>query len=447
MAAKLTNELAGLPAGCNIRRCVHEDEIYQFFIDLPRISPACPACASTHCNIKTSDKEQVLRHIAINRQSSFLVFMKRRYVCADCGITFYALPDWMSLGCRLTQSLYVSIVVDLMTDKSIHQIALDNGVTDSIIVTQLKSLPIPAPNRLPETLCIDEFKGDSGTWDCQTRKYDKEKFQTIIVDGADHCVIDVLPGKKADEVKAWVRQFSPQQRQAVRYYCCDMHNGYVSVAKELLPNAHICIDIFHVIEKLHDALDAIRCAEENQAKEEGEMERYLLFFRLRRTLTTDRLNAEAKWGSRKAYNEKRLDEAFAASPTLQECYEMVQNFQAILHEEKYEVQSLLLGNWINTYGNSQHEDISHAVRTFIHWKGYILNAWRYGKSNGPAEGMNNNVKVKKRIAYGYHNFDMLRKRILLRYGKICLDQDCVKVLWSSLGSKKSGRKPEMTADC
>ena len=62
MAAKLTNELAGLPAGCNIRRCVHEDEIYQFFIDLPRISPACPACASTHCNIKTSDKEQVMHY-------------------------------------------------------------------------------------------------------------------------------------------------------------------------------------------------------------------------------------------------------------------------------------------------------------------------------------------------------------------------------------------------
>ena len=439
MAAKLTNELAGLSSGCDIKRCVHEDGIYQFFIDYPKVNPLCPSCGSAHCNIKTSDKEQVLRHIAINRQPSFLVFKKKRYCCVDCGVSFYSVPDWMSLGIRMTQQLYFSIVFDLMTDKSIHQIALDNGVTDSITSTLLENLPVSSPRRLPETLCIDEFKGDSGVWNSEKHKYDRDKFQTIIVDGDDYCVIDVLPGKKSDDVKEWVRKFSLQQRQTVRYYCCDMYNGYVSVAKDLLPNAHICIDTFHVIEKLHDAMNAIRCAEENQAKEEGDTDRYQLFFRLRRTLTTDRLNAEMKWGSRKAYNEKRLKEAFNASPALSECYEMLQNFQAILHEEKHESRVLLLGNWINTYRESEHADIVHAVKTVIRWKGYILNAWRYGKSNGPAKGMNNNIKVKKRIAYGYHNFELLRKRILLRYGKIRRDQECVKILWSSLGSKKSGR--------
>ena len=446
MAAKLTNELANIPEGCNIRRHSHEHGIYQFFIDVPKIDPVCPACGSIHCNIKTSGKEQILRHTPVNHNAAFLIFQRLRYVCMNCGITFYALRDWESLGVRMTHSLFFSIVMDLMSDKSVRQIALDNCVTESIVSTLLDNLPVPTPQRLSETICIDEFKGDSGNWNQSVKKYNREKFQTIIVDGDDHCVIDILINKTAETVKAWLRQFSAEQRRAVHYYCCDMHNGYVSVAKEMLPNANICIDMFHVIEKLHDAMDAIRCAEQDKFKEASDSEHYQLFHSLRHTLKTDRLNAEAKWGPRRERNEKRLDEAFALSPALKECYEMVQNFQSILHEPRYENRVIMFGAWISSYVESEYEDIAHAIRSLIRWKGYILNSWRYTKSNGPAEGQNNNVKVKKRIAYGCHNFVTLRKRILLKYGKIRLEREPAKVLWSALGSKPRGRNPRATGD-
>ena len=60
--------------------------------------------------------------------------------------------------------------------------------------------------------------------------------------------------------------------------------------------------------------------------------------------------------------------------------------------------------------------------------------------------LGNNVKVKKRIAYGCHNFATLRKRILLKYGKIRLEREPAKILWSALGSKRRGRKPRTTED-
>lgn len=99
---------------------------------------------------------------------------------------------------------------------------------------------------------------------------------------------------------------------------------------------------------------------------------------------------------------------------------------------------MMLGTWISTYAESEFEDIAHAIRTGILWKGYI--------SNGPAEGQNNNVKVKKRIAYGCHNFATLRKRILLKYGKIRLEREPANIIWSALGSKRRGRKPRTTED-
>ena len=47
------------------------------------------------------------------------------------------------------------------------------------------------------------------------------------------------------------------------------------------------------------------------------------------------------------------------------------------------------------------------------YKGYIQSALTYRLSNGPLEGMNNRIKLLKRIGYGYVNFWNLRARILM----------------------------------
>ncbi|MCX7709351.1 MAG: transposase, partial [Clostridia bacterium] len=46
------------------------------------------------------------------------------------------------------------------------------------------------------------------------------------------------------------------------------------------------------------------------------------------------------------------------------------------------------------------------------WEQYILNAFDGPYSNGFTEGINNTIKVIKRIAYGYRNFYNFRRRIL-----------------------------------
>ncbi|OQA73138.1 MAG: hypothetical protein BWY35_00756 [Firmicutes bacterium ADurb.Bin248] len=46
------------------------------------------------------------------------------------------------------------------------------------------------------------------------------------------------------------------------------------------------------------------------------------------------------------------------------------------------------------------------------WERYILNAFDCPYSNGFTEGVNNTIKVIKRIGYGYRNFRNLRARIL-----------------------------------
>lgn len=43
----------------------------------------------------------------------------------------------------------------------------------------------------------------------------------------------------------------------------------------------------------------------------------------------------------------------------------------------------------------------------------IINAFKYSYSNGFLEGINNKIKVIKRVAYGYRNFFLFKRRIFL----------------------------------
>jgi transposase len=47
------------------------------------------------------------------------------------------------------------------------------------------------------------------------------------------------------------------------------------------------------------------------------------------------------------------------------------------------------------------------------WSKYILNAFDCKYSNGYTEGTNNAIKVIKRNAFGYRNFENFRNRIFL----------------------------------
>ncbi|WP_455938030.1 transposase [Gemella morbillorum] len=57
---------------------------------------------------------------------------------------------------------------------------------------------------------------------------------------------------------------------------------------------------------------------------------------------------------------------------------------------------------------------SSYIKTFRKYKRQIKNTMYYnGLSNGPLEGINNKIKVIKRISYGYRSFCNFRGKILL----------------------------------
>ena len=54
-----------------------------------------------------------------------------------------------------------------------------------------------------------------------------------------------------------------------------------------------------------------------------------------------------------------------------------------------------------------------SIDTCLCYLDFIKNSFTYDYSNGPIEGINNFIKVLKRIAFGYRNFANFRTRIFI----------------------------------
>ena len=214
----------------------------------------------------------------------------------------------------------------------------------------------------------------------------------------------------------------------MKYFCRDMSNGFVSVSRNNFPNARICIDPFHVVKRLGKMVDDVRLRYQRPFQDAGDTESLKKVKSIARLLKTKEYNQVAYWGTRFHDNKQRLQDAFDVAPDLLEAYAALQFFHDILASWPYSVQYEELTEWIKQYISSEVEEIHSAARTIRHWRGYIQNSWKYGRSNDFSEGLNNKVKVLKRVAFGLHSFEGFRKRIQLTCGKLRLSKDPLSVL-------------------
>ena len=437
MTIKTCNYLTKLPQEATIKKV----ETFRYYdlitLDLPVPKQRlCPHCGSSDCIIKDYGAWQTVRHIPYGHRGSAITFHKRRLFCKDCCTSFYETPYWVHPSLHITQALYDSILLDLLEPISFTEAARRSCVSPDTVQSVFESIRFGLPKKLPETICIDEFKGNSGIWNSRSRRWYLNKYHCSISDGDAHAVIDILNQTSSVYLNRYFHQFPPEQRKQVRYFCCDMSNGFVSVAKKNFPNARICIDPFHVIKRLNDMVDQIRLRYQNQFKNIGDMENLRNLKSIARLLKTKESNRQKYWGTRYHENLQRLRDAFSLAPDLPKAYEALQFFHEILLSFPYSVQYEELTEWIRQYTASEVDEIHSAACTIRHWRGYIQNSWKYGKSNGLSEGLNNKVKVLKRVSFGLHNFDSFRRRILLTCGKLKLSQDPLAVLEDSKNGKE-----------
>ncbi|MCD8362167.1 MAG: ISL3 family transposase [Lachnospiraceae bacterium] len=383
----------------------------------------CPKCGSSHCWIKESGKTRTVRHLPAANRSVFITYKHRRYFCNDCHATYYESVDWISDQFQMTNALLTDICLQLTDMVSIRDIARREHITPAIVNDVLNMISIGRPESLPEVLCVDEFKGNAGVWNPETGRWDKHKFLCNLTDGNSGVLIDVLPVINGKYLIDYFKKFPLEERRKVKFFCCDMHSGFMYVAKECFPNALICIDLFHVVNRVNIAMDQIRRRiqhELSKQKSAASEENYRLLKNSAYILKTKEANKAKLWGIKQDERQERLGQILELFPDISEMYDRLQEFLVIVDEKSYAIQRMEFGNWLDRTASSEVPEIRSASSTLRHWRGYIQNGWKYHHSSGVCEGINNKIKVFKRISFGVHSFENFRKRLLLICGPIQL---------------------------
>ena len=363
-------------------------EIHIFF-KLGRRDHKCPHCGNI-TNKVHDYRPSIIKDAPIQGKQTFLHYRKRRYHCDCCNKHFNENFTLLPKHCRITTRLNFLAINTLRSSQNIQSVAKQLGISPSTIFRRMQDVSFPKPRILPLVLSIDEFKGNAGG----------EKFQGIITDAKNHKIVDILPSRTQYKLTEYLRPF--KNRKDVRYFIMDMNYVYRDIAKTLLPNATIVIDIFHVVRYVTWALENVR----KRVQKQMHPDKRKYFKRSRRILLSHYFKLSDS-------NKEALEIMLMQSPDLATAYYLKEQFYDVMNSKDSTEAKVKLRNFVLAATASELKEFNACLTMLSNWSKYILNSFDCPYSNGFTEGTNNKIKVIKRNAYGYRNFENFRNRILL----------------------------------
>lgn len=372
----------------------------------------CPHCNSTNV-VKNGTKPSLIKIIPVQEYEAYIQVHRQRFKCKDCAKTFSAKSNFVSQRARISYNLKLAVAQKLKVKISLTDIAKEYGISVSTVQRIMDVFYIVNKNEqisLPENICIDEFKSTAdadGAMSC------------ILVNADTKKATEILENRKLNSLIEYFARYSLEERNKVKSICTDIYVPYISLADKMFPNADIILDRFHIINLISRALNQTRIKVMNSLKN-STLKKMLkaewrLFLKDSNKLCTTR------------YYYSRLKGMYSS---LEKVEYMLKNTNGI--KEEYDIYQLLQfalkNNNFNLFENTVDKglkmkekiskNMSVSLKTLKKYMKYIKNTINSTITNGVVEGINNKIKVLKRIAFGYRNFDNLKKRFLIINGII-----------------------------
>ena len=376
--------------GVSIKKVVQADSFIKIFILSQPTEQTCPCCGAKTRRVHDYRLQEV-QDIPLQGKHVILVLRKRRYLCTSCRKRFTEPCPFLPSYHRRTRRLAFYIVSLLRQTFSVKQIAGLTGVSVQTVCRLLDTISYPPPDRLPQALSIDEFKGNASTG----------RYQCILVDPKKRRILDILPDRTQGHLADYWRSIPRKERLNVRFFICDMWRPYTELARAFFPNAKIIVDKYHFIRQVTWAIENVR--RRLQKSMPASLRRY--YKRSRKLILT-------RYKKLKDEDRQACNLMLLYSEDLRQAHRMKEWFYDICQMEAYRQQQREFDDWIADAQGCGIKEFEDCARTYRAWRKEILNAFKYRLTNGPTEGFNNKIKVLKRSSYGIRNFRRFRTRIL-----------------------------------
>ena len=373
----------------------------------------CPKCEKYTSSIHDRLKPIELKYLKVIEQDTKISIVKKRFICHACNYKFTEKVDLNNDGKSISNKLEQKVLKDLLNyNLSIKYIAKENNINSESVRRILKNAMSDYPDfvrNLPSTISMDEFKADT-----------KEgKYAFILNDTIHKKCLDILPERKKEYLINYFTKVN--NKHSVEFVISDMYEPYLLVTKIMFPKAKYVVDRFHYTRYIMDALDNVR---KRLQKEYGYNSKEYRMLKNKKNVDLLRKysNDVDWWTYTKRYKNGHMvdilkhdlrEEILSINEDIHNAYLLKELFLDVVHNSTYEYAESEFKEWIETVRSYKIPEMIEASKTIENWLEYIANSFIDKRfSNGFTEGLNNKIKVIKRVGYGYKNFDFFRLRLL-----------------------------------
>lgn len=352
---------------------------------------ACPDCGGTQ--LRNRDRRvRLLRHESLGLRHCVLELETRKWLCRQCGRTFWQRFPGILPRKRATEPFRRSIFVHHWDGVSRSRLGEREGIGSATVERWfLDFLGRMAAERqsapCPRVLGIDEH--------FFTRR---QGYATTFCDLAKHKIYDVVLGRSAASLENYLAKL--EGKNEVTLVCMDLAPVYRALVSRHFPNARIVADRFHVIRIInHHFLACWRDLDAPGSRNRGLLS---LMRRHQRNLREEQ--------------RQRLEAYLKLHPALDSIYRFKQKLCDLLSKKhRTEEQcAKLIPKFLRAVRELRDSGLAHLVTlgdTLHTWSAEIVSMWRFTKNNGITEGFHTKIEVLQRQAYGFRNFQNYRLRV------------------------------------
>lgn len=365
----------------------------RFTVEFTPNNLACYQCGSLAPLYRHGTLTQIVMDLPIRGKRVGLAVKAQRYKCRDCGQT-----SMQSLAFVDPKRAATSRLIEYISTESLKRtftsIANDVGVTEATVRSIFKDhvhyLESTIHFETPEWLGLDELKL-------------MKKMRGIVTNVKDRTVIELLPKRDMPLVIRYLQSLPNKKR--IQVVTMDMWNPYRQSVREVLPQAQIVVDKFHVVRMANIAMDAVR----------KDIRRGLTD-RQRRTLMHDRFILLHRRADLKERDLLKRDAWFGAFPSLNLAYDLKESFFDLWDaparqeaEERYDA-------WLSGIPHELEWAYGDLVTAMTNWRSEIFAHFEYGRvTNAYTEAVNGLAKLIARNGRGY-SFEAIRAKVLYGNG-------------------------------
>jgi transposase len=343
----------------------------------------CGSCGR-HVNSVHDVATRVVRDLPILGAQTQVVVPRRRLLCPKCGPKLERL-SWLSPWARVTKR-FAEVVARLCQQMAVKHVGQYFGLhwdqVKGIEKRWLQKTLGPVDLSEVEVIAMDEFAIQKG-----------HRYATVIVDAVRKRVLWVGRGRGRADIRPFFELLGPEGRSRIKAVAMDMNAAYWEEVRAQCPQAEIVYDLFHVVARYgHEVIDRVRVDEANRlrhdrkAREVVKGSRWLL---LRNYQNID-----------KPQDRIRLKELLAANRALATVYILKDDLK---HLWDFRYPAAATRWWTQWYQRAVRSRIPALVKFAKNLKAHlatIIAHCHWWLSTSLLEGINNKIKVIKRVAYG-----------------------------------------------